>query len=259
LRPYVQAAAAKLNSRQFDLLTWAAELKSAAESLKKLLDNSLRAIQRNKLKDMKFDQNTYLEGRYGYAQIVNDMKNLVGAIENYNRKFTRVTERSGTTIKYSETLIHGNGEDIARKNTIVVDDSVTYGLRGMIAADVEPALIQINPLLTAWELLKFSFIVDWVVNVGQAIQAASFVVLHPKYTAASGIRIQVVRTARCLSEPKAPYYYESPYEVLFTGASDYKVRTPQAVSILPHLNPRPLTALQMADLWALISRMKRSL
>jgi hypothetical protein len=56
-----------------------------------------------------------------------------------------------------------------------------------------PPVISIDPIASAWELTKLSFVVDWYINVGQWIAALELELLASKTAAASGIYGTVTR------------------------------------------------------------------
>ena len=111
-----------------------------------------------------------------------------------------------------------------------------------------------NPVATAWELIPFSFVIDWFISVGQAIEAASFDVLEQAYSASTSF----------LSEMDRTMYTEivdfdtdvlSRLEQYQEGScnSTYKVRKPCGVSVKPHFTLR-IDNLKIADLLALVKQ-----
>lgn len=60
-------------------------------------------------------------------------------------------------------------------------------------AKFRPPKTHFNPFLTGWELTKFSFLIDWVVDVGQWLEAMSFLALAEEHTAAYGHQFDVTK------------------------------------------------------------------
>jgi hypothetical protein len=81
----------------------------------------------------------------------------------------------------------------------------TVNVRGVIVADFMPSRIILNPVTTAWELTTLSFVLDWFLNVGQALNALSFLALNDRYTASQGFSVTGRRTGSRTTTWKPTY------------------------------------------------------
>lgn len=60
--------------------------------------------------------------------------------------------------------------------TEVVERKGTVKYRAVVFHRSNMSRIGVNPIVTAWELTKYSFVIDWFVDIGQWLQAISPVV-----------------------------------------------------------------------------------
>lgn len=110
----------------------------------------------------------WLETHFGWTPMIGDIYNAVDVIQRPFPKARDVKGRSTTrlTTKYSG----------------IYSGTATTKLRGMYYGKVEvtnPNLLLanqlglVNPLSVAWELVPFSFVVDWFVNVSQILSSVT--------------------------------------------------------------------------------------
>lgn len=231
---YAQEAAAKIYGSGHDTLTFLAELADVQRqflSVGKRLAGVLPRLPR----DWKDLSGRWLAYRYGWRTLVFDLQDLARAISALNEKRTRYSERAGGTFTDSEEWQYDE-EDTYRTRHHAYTASVEYGLRGSVVADVEIPQFQFNPLMTGWELIPFSFVVDWFISVGKALAAWSFLSLKPKYVASYGIAVTYVRD----------YNYYTTWNTTAWGTeessgfstTEYKRRIPCKIPYLPHFRVR---------------------
>lgn len=240
---FVQSAAAKIYSSGWDGLTFLAELHKTAALFKNLVGRWTEAVANNRFERL------YLESRYGWRLLKFDIEEINSLLKNLDEKRTRFRESVGTTLVHTEVATAPIVSSVIDGvHTITTDYHV--GLRGTVVADIRPPKVAFNPLTTTWELIRYSFIIDWVIDVGQALEALSFLVLASDYTAAAGIDILAERTTNL-----GPYSIKSTHDIAeysfdaFAKAQVTK-RLPTSVSINP-LKKLNLDALKVADLVAL--------
>lgn len=209
---YVQAAAAKIYSSTWDAGTFTAELGKTMSMVNQAKRRLVRLIV-NIFKHRKLGFPTsfpdliskiskfWLEYRYGWRPLLYDLEDIRQSIESMKElERTRYKDRVGKNwaLSSQETWTV-SGTPRSLRSTKV--DYYKLGVRGMVAADIQLSKARINVPLTAWELVTFSFIVDWLINVGQAIEAMSLVALSTNHTSAYGYYLSGERTVTALDAP----------------------------------------------------------
>lgn len=184
----VNNAVAESKNSALDLLTnlsEAAELghmvKSNFNSIADMMEDTaeraskLARLRRKPWEVGKIFGNLWLQYRYGWMPIVYSTRD---AISQNAKKFTRDQLVSGTsayhqTINESRTTTFASGDcDI----TVISNVSGTRTYRGFAYARVTSDTAyknKLDPLVTGWELLPYSFVVDWFIGVNSYLQAIS--------------------------------------------------------------------------------------
>lgn len=243
----VQAAAARIYSDGWDGLTFIAELKKTRAMFSGFVSRFINNIRRGR-----FD-NIWLEGRYGWRILWMDMVDIHQAIEKIDDRRTRFSQRVGT----SENITDASTQVVewsAATNTFHVMDEISISRRGSVVADITPPKVQFNPILTGWELITFSFVIDWIIDIGQWLEAMSFIVLSSQYTAAGGIYISVKRTVENTTVFKPNFSGEHTFRSECNAS--LTLRTPCSVSQVPLLQLK-LDSLKVVDLLALVHQYRR--
>lgn len=108
----------------------------------------------------------WLEFTYGLSPLISDVRgiaeNIIGSVRNYLFKFKAKGKQSLTT----RGRVDGPGGHVGRGevNGVVI---VTYGVN--MRPGFDSGLAQwtsINPLSVAYELIPYSFVLDWIVDLG---------------------------------------------------------------------------------------------
>lgn len=243
---FVQAAASKIYSSGWDSLTFIAELTKTVAMFKGFVRRLISLALRGRLDKI------WLEGRYGWRTLVYDMVDINNALANIDSHRKRFRESVGTNQEWSVIHDHVVPLDGLNSATYRAVDTILVGLRGTVAADIEPPTFQFNPFTTAWELIGLSFVVDWVINVGQFLESMSFLVVNTKYTAAAGMYGEMTRVWSVPSTSAS-----GGYTVDFVTVDEQlcfvtrTVRTPATVSKSPLLQLR-LDGFKVMDLVAIL-------
>jgi hypothetical protein len=241
---YVQAAAANLYSKGWDELTFAAEFAKTVAMFRGFTSRLIELARKGKLESM------WLESRYGWRTLIYDLKDIDKAIQNLNGNKKRFFERAGTNVNVTVSNNYDSTAPAWCNSRITVVTEQTMSLRGSIAADISPPRFQINPLTTAWELTRLSFVVDWVLNIGQFLESVSFLVLSREHYAAQGVKIERKKTlSGSVLSWKSGFSGQH-----FCSASSFETatyRTPSSVSYIPQLKLR-LDGAKVLDLAALL-------
>lgn len=183
-------ALAKVKEPDWDVLTFLGELPQTVKLLvktwKRLATISRRVarkafkreMRRSRRKKLPYDSkralndftSLWLEARYGWRPLVYDIESMVKAL---NHKRSSGIQRRGAMLigdcNSSPTPITYNSNSVAYIVTKVRTGTVTYRAKVYHQSDMGP--VGFNPVITAWELTRFSFVVDWFVNIGSWLTA----------------------------------------------------------------------------------------
>lgn len=239
----VQAAASKIYSRGWDAATFLAELgktiqllQSTAHSIANFWDEFsiveqkwLRNGPEQWLIDTTFHK--WLEARYGWRLLAYDMQDIAKTLIDWDEEArTRQKDRVGVEFAKTEDFSSVSVQASAIR-TYTDTRKVRINVRGAVIADFLPARIQLNPFVTGWEVIPYSFVVDWFLGVGQAIDALSFIVLNDRYTASVSTGFYGHREGLLSVVPRG----DAVLDAYQTVDQDYEYfeRTPTIVSSLP--------------------------
>jgi hypothetical protein len=253
---YVQEAAAKIYSSGHDTLTFLAEILD----VRHLVVGTLKKILTLKIpRNWRSLANDWLSTRYGWRTLIYDVQDIYKALSHLDEVRTRYSDRSGTTYSTTKQDTYVHSQWLLDLDCQKID-KITTSIRGSVAADIEVPKFQFNPITTAWELIPFSFVVDWLVSVGKSLAAMSFLALQHTYVASCGYRITIERSFHAEiggthAEGRVVYAGGEHWQ---TGSSKLVIekRTPCAVPNLPHFKLR-LDALKIIDLVGLVTQRVR--
>lgn len=241
---YVQAAAAKLYGQGWDVLTFLAEFRHVLRMFKNIVHTIKTAF-----KSPKDLQNAWLEGRYGWRVLVFDILDATQAILAIDEEQRlRAKERTGWSTTWN-TQFTETKQYYTRTEDRVINIDHELSVRGSIVADFVAPTFSFNPVVTAWELVTLSFVIDWVINVGCALNALSFLALSGDYTAAWSLNYKHVRTYENVVTPKLNFNYQTAFSA--TEEVEFRMRRPCTVPLIPTVNVR-LDEFKVIDLIALL-------
>lgn len=190
----VTEAIARARSDSFDAGTFSAELNKTISMIANLRTNVFRRANRivsgEKAqiaeRGLAAFSETWLEGRYGWRTLAYDMDDIRESIEKLNNsewsQRTRAYASSSDETIYNwsgSNSLHYRPTSVISSNNRSRFDSVfnqvatTERRAGAIVEMIISNIASIDPLVTAWEVIPFSFIVDWFTNIGEAVKAYS--------------------------------------------------------------------------------------
>lgn len=242
---YVQSAAAAIYSKSFDGLTFLAELPQAVQMFKNILKKLLNLL---KGKPPGTPWDLWLEGRYGWRTTIQDIINLQEVLSTFDESQKRYSERVGTTWRFQELIdLSTNGVPF----NLVDLEELTFelSLRGNVTADISLGKFSFNPIVTGWEVIRLSFVIDWLINVGQALEALSFKALASDYAASWGIQISCIKNRNILATMNPGY--SGTYVFRYVSDAQLRLRTPSSIPNSPQIKLR-LSPLKILDLLALL-------
>lgn len=253
----LQRAAARIMSKGFDAMTFMAEyhktvsmFKRVSRNLHDLLDDIVKA-RKNVARRL---YRLYLEGQYGWRILAYDIKSLHEALVELDFKRKIWSERSGYT--YTDDLSDSGASffgsswgDLEWSHTTTVN----YSLRGSVSALVQPAQFQANPFQTAWEVIPLSFVIDWLLTVGNSLQAMNLVLNAQKVYASTGWKghLRETRTTGGFINTPAAYSASTTVNGLTTISLVTVKRDPASVPLSPQVSQRVIRPSQILDLTAI--------
>lgn len=245
----LQKAAASIYSRGWDALTFFAELHKTVRMFKDVVQKLRSAASSREA------LNAWLEGRYGWRILMYDIIDINKALRNVDGGRTRFKKRNGeseklTSISY-ETVTFSSVEMVFK-----YVDTVNISYRGSVIADIKAPDVQLNLPITLWEIVPYSFVLDWVVNVGRWLEALSFLALTSNYAAAWGIKFDHTRTTTVQSITAQSGYSEAELDFAATSQCSYVVRTPSVIPTTPLVSVN-IDAFKVMDLVALLMQRLR--
>lgn len=252
---YVTRAAASIYAKGWDALTFLAELKDIHRLYSNLAEH-LEVLLKKRRRPSGFGgfSSDWLSTRYGWRPLINDIKNIIGLVQRWGtEKQERHTGSSFGGYSFTDTNLELDLPGVNEVRYRKVVDTIEVNPRACVVADIVIPAIQINPIQTGWELIPFSFVVDWVLNVGKTIAALSVLVGATSYVACKGFKITVTREFEYgLQEPAGGWISGT---CLQTGKSvaSYTRRIPCGIPIIPRFDVR-FDWRKMLDINAYISQ-----
>jgi hypothetical protein len=251
LQYYVQKAASTIYTSGWDAATFIAEITQQLRMLSRVGKKLANLSQGRKPGEL-FD--LWLEGSYGWRTLMYDIRDLQPALSAAKDRRTRYRQTCGFTTTGNWNESYMSGSDIV--DEISNDISWTINMRGTVVADIDVPTFQFNPVTTAWEVTKLSFVIDWLLNVGQALEAASFLLAVKDYKACGGYKIDFNLTGSRVHVSHESYLSNVTSDGTWNATATAICRVPMTVSASPHMKLR-LDGYKVIDLLALIAQRLR--
>lgn len=235
-----------------------------ANSMKRAISigRAVRKLELQRLRkeiSVKEFQDRYMEYRYAVRPLVYDVQGVLKAAKQRKGKFRktfRATEKDSYAyedVVLNKPVFHETNVDVNRSYKYTV--SARAGILCDVNIDAYNTMGLDRPLQTAWELIPFSFIIDWFANVGDVIGAhapkAGIIQLASWVTTKETI---VVKNSPVNAVSTTPPFYSSASNSVAVGKCDYgyevttlsRVPSP-ALSTFPSLKVN-LDAYKLTDL-----------
>lgn len=248
----LQSAASDITS-DFDALTFLAELRQVKGMFLSLAPRMIKQLLAKP--PHKAAADAWLQWQMGWKPFISDVRSIVDIIHNpkgasRNRKTKRTSVRDEIPINVTKVL--PNGE----KHTVTGSSRYSVDIRATVIADLSAFAnnAYINPISTAWELIPYSFLVDYFVGIGNWIKANSLVLAGVNYTASVGYSVTLERTLKLTG---APPQHGSLIQYAVEGRANVyarmKLRVPRTISLgnLPPINEETQSVTRIINMIAL--------
>lgn len=248
----IQRAASNIMSKGFDALTFTSEL-GKTRNMMRDLNRTVAKILRDKRNLPRNISRAWLEGRYGWSQVAREASSLQDAVMNFDSKRRIWSERSGYSYSQSEngSKTHYSGSTIWGYFNSEWVRTTSFSIRGSVTADVTPSKFRLSPVATAWELIPLSFVLDWALQVGHALDAISLVLASNGVSASKGFRAECNYSETVVSNTGSSLYDRSLTGGKVTSTVVVESREPAAVPLSPQLSQRIVRPAQVLDLTAI--------
>lgn len=266
----IQEAQSSIYSSGHDTLTFISELhkvrdlfaKIAERHIRRILSNqasSNRTLKREAFRRLKNKPGEWLEARYGWRTLLYDLKDLHGAILTMDDHRKRWSQRAG--FSQSGVSVVPSTETSTYIGSYVFNTTTEWEVsyRGSVVADISPPQFAFNPVTTAWELLPWSFVIDWLIGIGTWLNSLSFLTLSNGHVSSGGYQVRLRRTLdrRVLSwKVVAGVTYSGVRELQYEMNTITQKRIPMSASYLPAIRLK-LGLAKVVDLGALIYQLIR--
>jgi hypothetical protein len=236
-------AAAALYSEGFDFLTFIAEMKETvdmiANSAETIVKLWRKARGNNPVERMKAASDAWLEGRYGWAPAIRDVKDIndliLKELENKERTQKFFNKVSSDKVLYETDTSHTIKDIGVLRYTWMRNDVYDLKLRGHASSQIEPYEFLVDPIVTSWELVRFSFVVDWFINVGSVLAAWRAKQHFSDLQTATSYLLTITSKTKCEDVWAADGYEFSIYDDRVAKLV-LKKRIPQVLIPVPQLN-----------------------
>jgi hypothetical protein len=251
----VQQAASRIYSSGMDALTFVSELPSLRRSISRIAKSARRLLSDRRIQRASSKEilSMWTEGRYGWRTFAFDIRDLHNAVTNFDAERQIYSERAGYSYSDTDSRIVWTGTASNLNWTIRKTYTHTHSVRGNVTGRISPGRFSVNPLVTGWELVQLSFILDWVLDVGTAIEAASFAAFSSEYAASIGSRTVSHVQYHCIGTDSSTHYGNA--SVFWEYNSTTERRSPSSINFKPQLTNRRLDPEMALDLSA-ISRLR---
>lgn len=132
--------------------------------------------------------NMWLEWKYGWQSVMMDVQGLAETIEEVRSKDANLDGVIKTSVTRRSFTVSPHTLEVSPQTTGIREDTIT--LKGTLTCRFQmnnpdlllPAKVGLtNPLSVAWELIPFSFVVDWFLPIGNFIDALDVHFLYTFY------------------------------------------------------------------------------
>lgn len=246
----VAQAAAAIYAAGFDGGTFLAELHKTHRLFRNFLQRFIELVRTGQAHRL------WLEARYGWRILILEMQDLQRTLVEFDESRDRYKQRVGYSTTEVETSVITTTDNPFVLREIEVRTQITRSLRGSVIMDVKPPKFSFNPILTAWEVIPYSFVIDWFVGIGTWFESLSALSMSSSAAAAGGYKVEVRRDWSTVTFDLKQPGWDGSWNESGTVVAEETRRIPTTIPKLPQLG-RGLTGLRTIDLLALLYQVLR--
>lgn len=284
-------ALANVNTNTWDVGTFLAEFNKTVSMITKFKGNVLdrgeriyRSLKGRKIRPGEVTRSgltafseSWLEYRYGWRTLSYDLQDISTSLQRLNGLKSR--PKRGSSYHVNSATYSQSGNISSPSTNPGPIPSMVYlvsfncslqqtrerSVRGTVMVEaLGNDLAFVDPLTTAWEIVPFSFIVDWFTNIGDLIKAyspflsgnvlASCLSYHDTVTTTTTVVPSDVRMKSMYYNPQHTFYMVCPSGIR-THVSDSYSRVPASPTFTLNvkLNVDPSKLVDLSALFALAS------
>jgi len=247
----LQRATSRIYAQGFDALTSGAEAKKTVDLLtgiaRHLLSfrKTVASFDPTKIADL------WLGARYGVRPIVYDLQDLHKAIYEFDAIRELYSERAGISIPFSDSRTLVSNTRVGHLTyTLTKTVAGKHSLRGSVTGRFKPSRILLDPVKTGWELIPFSFVFDWVMDIGSYLDSIMFQLLSPEWSASVGTQTDYTVTYSLVGAGNSSYSGSASADWVYEGTA--QTRSPSSISFVPQVRYNQFDGWQFADILALL-------
>jgi hypothetical protein len=252
-----RASSDVVENQRHDLLTFVAEIAKVKKMFEKLL---VRVLTLDFPRNVGSLANSWLEYRYGWRPLIYDAEAIGVALAKLHigeKKTRHFGVAIGPTVEYEQT--YNTSAAVSASACTATGLSLTYSSKdswkgetiGRVAADLYMPPFRLNPIATAWELVPFSFVIDWFLQVGNAINSAMLVLADHEMTSSIGIKATLTHEVT-FGVGTVPSGTVARRNIVSTATCTYVERLPTQIPFLPTLTGKSLGIEKTLDLLSLV-------
>lgn len=251
-------AAAKLSKKYFDLGTALGESRETVRMFRSFLSQFIKIVSSMKpqhlielINSPSAIASRWLWYRYGLMPLIYSIRDFIKANNAKSTKLKWYSEREFGTWSYNkeEEFVWDHGPFSLN---CIYDIDVKIKAYGYAGSQVRPTLFRIAPLTTAWELLRFSFVVDWFVNVGSFLTSLEAAGEFPDLALSRNVKINYTKSFRGDGMVDTDPSWSGNFTTLAVTDGEVRARTPGGALGELHFTGLGISDIHLADLLALL-------
>lgn len=234
-------------SDSWDAATFFKELPQAISMLTNVGSSIIDLWRRQ---PQKSGSNAWLQWQMGWKPLYSDLEKIFELLSGD----PNVTERTRGKSVYHDLIVKNINSSIVLPNTethtIKGTDTTIIDISGYVIADILSSnnRVERNPFVSIWEMLPYSFVLDYFFSIGNWIKSMATVPNFIRYNAAVGYRIvrEIDVQLTGLTGPGL-WSYQAYGSAKIRG--ELRVRLPRSVSF----SPPPFRGLDMQSITRLLN------